>query len=132
MKTEREDMDMIAAFNDVGNYRGAAAICGVDHKTVQRALARDAWRAGRGPGAARRHNYDVVADVVAKRVAGTSARISAKRLLSEAVAAGYAGSAGNFRRLVARAKQAWRADNHRGRRPGGVGTGRGARHRLGH
>jgi hypothetical protein len=23
-------MDMIAAYNDVGSYRGAAAICGVD------------------------------------------------------------------------------------------------------
>jgi hypothetical protein len=29
-------MDMIAAYNDVGSYRGAAAICGVDHKTVKR------------------------------------------------------------------------------------------------
>jgi transposase len=111
-------MDMIAAFNDVGSYRGAATICGVDHKTVQRALARATWRAGQGPGLARRHNYDAVADVVAKRVAATSARISAKRLLPEAMAAGYTGSARNFRRLVAKAKRAWRADNHRGRRPG--------------
>jgi len=30
LKTEREDMDIGAAFNDVGSYRGAAAICGVD------------------------------------------------------------------------------------------------------
>jgi transposase len=70
------------------------------------------------PARARRHNYDVVADIVAARVAKTSARISAKRLLAEAKAAGYTGSARNFRRLVARAKRAWRADNHRGRRPG--------------
>ncbi len=116
MKSEREDMDILAAYNDVGSYRGAAAICGVDHKTVQRALAR---AAGRRPARTTcQHNYDVVAEVVAKRVAGTSARISAKRLLPEARAAGYAGSARNFRRLVARAKRAWRADHHRGRRPG--------------
>ena len=105
-------MDMIAAFNDVGSYRGAAAICGVDHKTVKRAVARSSGRA------VRVHNYDVVADVVAKRVAGTSARISAKRLLPEARAAGYNGSARNFRRLVAKAKRAWRSGHHRGRRPG--------------
>lgn len=112
MKTEREDMDMIATFNDVGSYRGAAAICGVDHKTVKRALGRSGGRE------ARAHNYDVVADVVAKRVAATSARISAKRLLPEARAAGYTGSARNFRRLVAKAKRAWRAGHHQGRRPG--------------
>lgn len=32
-------MDMIAAYNDLGSYRGAAAICGVDHKTVKRVVA---------------------------------------------------------------------------------------------
>jgi transposase len=110
-------MDMIAAFNDVGSYRGAAALCGVDHKTVQRALARAGPRAG-APEQARRHNYDVVADLVATRVKGTSARISAKRLLPEARAAGYEASARNFRRLVAKAKASWRAGQHRGRRPG--------------
>ncbi len=106
-------MDMIAAFNDVGSYRGAAAICGVDHKTVSRAVNRSAARL-----APRAHNYDPVADMVAKRVEATKARISAKRLLPEARAAGYAGSARNFRRAVAQAKRAWRADHHRGRRPG--------------
>ena len=44
-------------------------------------------------------------------------RISAKRLLPAAKAAGYGGSARNFRRLVAMAKAAWRRGNHRGRRP---------------
>jgi len=45
-------------------------------------------------------------------------RISAKRLLLEAHAAGYVGSARNFRRLVAEAKREWRAEHPRGRRPG--------------
>ena len=117
MKSEREHMDMIAAYNDVGSYRAAAAICGVDHKTVKRAVLRQ--RSATSPKrAARQHNFDVVAEVVAERVGRTSARISAKRLLPEAKAAGYAGSARNFRRLVARAKRSWRSDHHRGRRPG--------------
>jgi transposase len=54
---------------------------------------------------------------VAARVKATAGRISAKRLLPAAQAAGYAGSARNFRRLVAAQKRAWREDHHRGRRP---------------
>ena len=121
MKTEREDMDMVATFNDVGSYRGAAAICGVDHKTVKRALER---ASGDQPErAARGHNYDEVAGFVAERVNKTRGRISAKRLLPEARAAGYEGSARNLRRLVAKAKRDWRAGNHRPRRPGNWAPG---------
>src|SRR5215472_10739390 len=38
-------------------------------------------------------------------------------IMTAARAAGYAGSARNFRRLVAEARRAWRAEHHRGRRP---------------
>lgn len=65
----------------------------------------------------RPRNYDEVVDLVARRVKDTTGRISAKRLLPEAQAAGYAGSARNFRRLVAEAKAEWRHDHPRGRRP---------------
>ena len=42
-------MDVVAAYEAVGSYRGAAAICGVDPKTVKRTIAkRDAGRARRG------------------------------------------------------------------------------------
>jgi transposase len=54
---------------------------------------------------------------VAERVSKTSGRISAKRLLPAARAAGYGGSDRNFRRLVAEQKALWRRDHHRGRRP---------------
>jgi hypothetical protein len=40
MKSAREMMDMIAAYSDVGSYRGAAALCGRDPKTVKRAVER--------------------------------------------------------------------------------------------
>jgi len=39
-------MDMIAAYNDVGSYRGAAAIWGVDHKTVKRTVIAKAPQRG--------------------------------------------------------------------------------------
>ena len=50
------------------------------------------------------------------RVDKSNAKISAKRLLPIARAAGYEGSARNFRRLVAEQKALWRSENHRGRR----------------
>jgi hypothetical protein len=110
-------MDIIAAYQQVGTYRGAAAMCGTTHKTVKRVIERA--EAGGTPPArrARGRNYDSVSALVIDRVAATSGRISAKRLLPAARAAGYAGSPRNFRRLVAGAKQEWRRDHHRGRRP---------------
>lgn len=116
MKTERERMNIIAAFNEVGTFRGAAAMCGCDPKTVKRALEHPVVETSRKR-AEREHNYDPVRELVAKKISSTRARITAKRLLPEARAAGYGGSARNFRRLVAKAKRDWRAGNHRGRRP---------------
>ena len=55
--------------------------------------------------------------MVASAFGETSGRISAKRLLPAARVAGYAGSARNFRRLVAERKRLWRQEHHRGRRP---------------
>ena len=110
-------MDVIAAYRDVGSYRGAAEICGTTHKTVRRII--EAHEAGQWPvHKVRGHNFDQVRELVAQRVEKTSGRISAKRLLPQARAAGYSGSARNFRRLVASAKAEWRQGHHRGRRPG--------------
>lgn len=108
-------MDINAVYREVGTYRGAAEICGTTHKTVKRVVL--AAAAGTAGSEVVVRNYDVVRDLVGARVAKTHGRISAKRLLPVATAAGYSGSARNFRRLVAEAKAAWRTDHHRGRRP---------------
>jgi transposase len=110
-------MDIIAAYREAGTYRGAALVTGTTHKTVKRVIARHEAGGAAPPRAARGRNYDGVAALVAGRVEKTGGRISAKRLLPAARAAGYAGSGRNFRRLVAAAKQAWRREHHRGRRP---------------
>ncbi len=111
-------MDIISAYREVGTYRGAAEICDTTHKTVKRTIERaEAGELERTKPAVRSHNYTDVTDVVATRVASSFGRISAKRLLPFAQAAGYAGSARNFRRLVAEQKKLWRRDHHRGRRP---------------
>jgi Mu transposase-like protein/integrase-like protein len=117
LKNVRERMDVIAAFQQVGSYRGAAVICGTTHKTVKRIVEAQLAGGVVASVGSRGHNYDGVVDLVAKRVKETSGRISAKRLLPVAQAAGYAGSARNFRRLVAAQKTLWRTDHHRGRRP---------------
>ncbi len=90
-------MDVIAAYESVGTYRGAAEICGTTRKTVRRMVEADqAELAGASPveRKERSHNYDPVAELVTQRVKETSGRISAKRLLPAARVAGYAGRAG--------------------------------------
>jgi transposase len=101
-------LDVITAYREVGTYRGAAQMCGVDHKTVKRVIENST---GRGRVAVRVSppaNYEIVRDLVAAKVAKTHARITAKRLLGEAAAAGYVGSERNLRRLVSEEKRAWR------------------------
>lgn len=115
MKSVRERMDILSAYREVGTYHAAAEICSTTPKTVKRVVEAAQRSEPRPPPA---HNYDQVTDLVAQRVEKTKGRISAKRLLPTARAAGYAGSDRNFRRLVAEEKRNWRIDHHRGRRPG--------------
>ena len=111
-------MDVLAAYREVGSYRGAAVICGTTHKTVRRIVeAHDAGGGARPERKDRGHNYDAVRRWSPSRWSASKGRISAKRLLPAARAAGYAGSARNFRRLVAEEKALWRRGHHRGRRP---------------
>ena len=111
-------MDILAAYREVGSYRGAAEICGTTHKTVRRVVERHNAGGAAPQRKDRGHNYDEVRDAGHRAGARVrKGRISAKRLLPAARTAGYAGSARNFRRLVAEVKAAWRAGHHRGRRP---------------
>ena len=122
MKSGEERMDVIAAYGLVGSYRGAAQICGTTHRTVKKVVTEELARMSGHPLSARKarvSNTEVVRDLVSKKVAASEGKISAKRLLPVARAAGYEGSARNFRRLVADAKRQWRSDQSRssGRRP---------------
>ena len=122
MKNERERMDIISAYREVGSYRRAAELCGTTHKTVRRVIeAHQSASRGEPPATRveRGRNYDSVAQLVTVKVNDTAGRISAKRLLPAARAAGYVGSDRNFRRLVADAKREWRIGQARaaGRRP---------------
>lgn len=111
-------MDIISAYQETGSYRGAAELCGTTHKTVRRVVERAQAGGVRPVRKEREHNYASVQELVTARVVESKARMQAKQMLPVARAAGYAGSARNFRRLVAVAKQEYRRDRHRGRRPG--------------
>ena len=61
-------------------------------------------------------NTEVARVVVTERIVETKGKMSAKRLLPIARAAGYVGSPRNFRRLVAGVKKAFKRDQGRHQR----------------
>ena len=89
-------MDILSVYREVGTYLAAAAICGTTPKTVKRVVLADAAAAAVAGIEPIVHNYDAVRDVVVERVAKTHGKITAKRLLPVAVAAGYEGSFGEL------------------------------------
>lgn len=117
MKSAKDRMDIISAYQQVGSYRGAAELCNTTPKTVKRVVSKFEAGGIAPPRAERAHSYDAVTDLVTERVEKSQGRMSAKRMLPIARAAGYEGSARNFRRLVAEAKTLWCNEHHRGRRP---------------
>src|SRR5215210_9110410 len=100
-------MDIVNAYAALGTYRGAAALCGTTHKTVKRVLERRAsGRVGRRR--SQPSNTARVQALIEERVRQTDGRISAKRLLPVARAAGYGGWLRNLQRAVKVAKATWK------------------------
>ena len=97
-------MDIISAYREAGTYRGAAAISGTTPKTVRRVIARHEAGGGAPARAPRERNYDVVAALVAERVAKTSAPDLGEAAAAGGAGGGVCGSPRNFRRLVAAAE----------------------------
>jgi transposase len=95
-------LDILSAYNELGSFRAAAALCGTTHKTVRRVVERrNVTPAERPP---RPKSTDALAALIAERVRATDGRISAKRLMTSCQAAGYSGSPRHLRRAVAEAK----------------------------
>src|SRR5712691_4100344 len=109
MKTTRDEMDIVHAYQTVGTYRGAAALCGTTHKTVRRVIERRA-REQAGRAKTREAVTSPVLSLVEERVRQSDGRISAKRLLPVARAAGYPGSLRSFQRVVQRTKEDWKRE----------------------
>jgi transposase len=108
VKSARHQLDILSAYRDLGSYRAAAGLCGTTPKTVRRVVERRTRPPVERP--PRPKATDPLGTLLAGRVKATDGRISAKRLLPAARAAGYEGSARSLRRAVAVAKAAWRIE----------------------
>jgi transposase len=106
VKSAREQLDILSAYQELGSFRAAAALCGTTPKTVRRVIERRSRPSP--PRLPRPKSTDAFADLIAERVRATDGRISAKRLLITCQAAGFGGSLRHFRRAVAEAKTDWR------------------------
>jgi hypothetical protein len=125
-------MDMLAAYQEVGSYRGAAVMCGTSIRRSAGWWGVITLAAGYPERRDRGSNHDKVRDLITERVRKSQGRISAKWLLpAERVAAGYGGSARSFHRLVAEVEAALASGSSLGPPPGGVDAGRHAGDRLG-
>jgi hypothetical protein len=97
LKAARERGDIVVAYAELGSDRAAAALCGTTHKTVRHVVER-CREGGAGSRPLRVHNTDSVQTLIAERIRSSDGRISARRLVPVARAAGYSGSARNLRR----------------------------------
>src|SRR5207253_11201892 len=98
MKCLRDEMEIVNAYELVGSYRGAAALCGTTAMTVKRVLERRAaGEVGRRPSPTRVCNTLAGVELARQKVRASGGRISAKRLPPTARAAGATGWTRNFR-----------------------------------
>jgi transposase len=109
LKTTREQLDIINAYQELGSYRAAARLCGTTDKTVKRAVTRrEVGEYAYRPRPPLLSNTEIVRELVTEKVRASDGLVTAKRLLSLCRAAGYEGSPRNLRRLVHRVKADWR------------------------
>lgn len=108
MKSGRAQVDMIALYEELGSYRAVAAIIGCDHKTVKRYVELAGEQGQLAPVRHRARLTDPHCELIRSRIEQTKGKITAKRLLRVARAAGYEGSARSLRRAVAAEKAAYR------------------------
>src|SRR2546423_14496911 len=93
MKSLRDEMEIVNAYELVGTYRGAAALCGTTAKTVKRVLGRrTVGQVGRRPSTPRMRNTAAIVPLITQSIRTTGRRISAKPLPVLAQEEGCSGS----------------------------------------
>lgn len=116
-KSDREIMEILEAFDTTNSAHSAAALAGVDPKTVRRYVAaRDAGTPVTGPGR-RERMIDPFVGKVEEWVDRSKGKIRADVVHQRLVGLGFTGTERTTRRAVAEAKRAWRAGRRRTYRP---------------
>jgi transposase len=108
LKSGREQVEIVALYEELGSYRAVAALAGCDHKTVKRYVELAGELGQLAPVRRRARVTDDWLELIRVKVEQTRGRITARRLLRVARAADYGGSERSLRRAVAQEKRAWR------------------------
>jgi transposase len=107
VKSGREQVEIVALYEELGSYRAVAAVVGCDHKTVKRYVEVAGELGQLAPTATRARVTDAFRGLIRERVEQSRGRITARRLLRVLRAAGYEGSERSLRRAVAEEKRAF-------------------------
>lgn len=109
MKSGREIVEILEAYDLTGSYRAAAELAGCDHHTVARYVKLRAE--GRSPEerAQRSRPVDDFMDKIEELVARSGGRIRADVVHRRITAMGFAGGERTTRRAVAGVKKSWQA-----------------------
>jgi len=83
MKSARECMDIVNAYQELGSYRASARLCGTPHKTAKARYRAPSSKGARTPPGGGARNTDGVDELVTERVRATDGRISAKWLTAD-------------------------------------------------
>jgi hypothetical protein len=107
LKNGREQVEIVALYEELGSYRAVATLVGCDHKTVKRYVEFAGGLGQLAPTRQRARVTDEYRYLVRERVEQSRGRITARRLLRLLRAAGYQGSERSLRRAVAEEKRAF-------------------------
>lgn len=117
MKSDGEIMEILAAYDLTGSFRGAAELTGCSHHTVARHVAAREAGTPMGEPAYRGRVTDPFMPKIEEWVEASKGKIRADKAHDKLVALGYEGSERSTRRAVAQVRAAYRLGHTRVHRP---------------
>ncbi len=109
MKTDEEIMEILAAYDLTGSYRRAAELVGCDHHTVRRYVQLRRAGTDLAVPARRARLIDEFMPKIEELVEASNGRVGADHVHRRLVAVGFTGTDRTIRRVVAAAKESYRA-----------------------
>jgi hypothetical protein len=89
VKNGRQQVEIIALYQELGSFRAVAALVGCDHKTVKHYVELAGERGQLAPAQRRARLTDDFRELIGAKVEASGGRITARRLLRVVRAAGY-------------------------------------------